>query len=232
MVQGSWRWVNDAIEQRLRLTAPSHRDEALGSLGPPIAAILEGAAVLGASDLRDEAVGFLCRGNDDLLACLMAVLRAARPLPPVMRRDAGLSVVAQHCTTRLTARLDRPRRADDDWSIEVPTGCNCKLCDILGGFLSDPGRRWFEWPIAKEGRRHVHGRLDGAEMPVGHQTRRTGRPYTLVLTKTEAIFEREREARSRDEADLAWLDGEWGAITGRHHGRRSPRADKEVRQSH
>jgi hypothetical protein len=48
-----------------------------------------------------------------------------------------------------------------------------------------------------------------AELPVTHQTRRSGRPYTLVLTKTEALFERERQARRRDEDDLAWLDKVW-----------------------
>ena len=32
-----------------------------------------------------------------------------------------------------------------------------------------------------------------------------GRPYTLVLKKTEALFVREQEARIRDETDLEWL---------------------------
>jgi hypothetical protein len=47
--------------------------------------------------------------------------------------------------------------------------------------------------------------IDGAELPVRHQTRREGRPHTLVLTKTKDLFEREVQARRRDEADLAWL---------------------------
>jgi hypothetical protein len=48
-----------------------------------------------------------------------------------------------------------------------------------------------------------------AELPVTHQTRRSGRPYTLVLTKTEVLFERERQSRRRDKDDLAWLDKVW-----------------------
>jgi hypothetical protein len=36
-------------------------------------------------------------------------------------------------------------------------------------------------------------------------TRRQGRPYTLVLNKTDALFAREQEARNRDETDLEWL---------------------------
>lgn len=39
-------------------------------------------------------------------------------------------------------------------------------------------------------------------------TKRSGRPYTLVLTKTQMLFEREQQARARDEADLAWLTTE------------------------
>jgi hypothetical protein len=40
-------------------------------------------------------------------------------------------------------------------------------------------------------------------------TRRQGRPYKLVLKKTDALFAREQEARSRDETDLEWLAAEW-----------------------
>lgn len=207
LVQDSWRWLSVAIDRRLGLMPPSHRDEALGELGPPITSVLECTAVIGASDLGDEVVGFLCRENNDLIACLMRALRAAGALPPAKRRAAGLDAIAHHCAGRVRARLARPARADDDWSIEVPPGCSCKLCDVLGGFLADPARCSFEWPLATEGRRHMHSRIDGAELPVRHQTRRTGRPYTLVLTKTEAMFEGERQARGRDEADLAWLDG-------------------------
>jgi hypothetical protein len=62
-----------------------------------------------------------------------------------------------------------------------------------------------EWPLAEQSRRHVHNRIGEAELPVHHQTRRSGRPYTLVLRKTDALFEGEREARLRDQADVAWL---------------------------
>jgi hypothetical protein len=76
-------------------------------------------------------------------------------------------------------------------------------------FLDDKSRRAFEWPLAKQGRQHVHSRIDAAELPVTHQTRRQGRPYTLVLTKTDALFARDQEARIRDETDLEWLAAQW-----------------------
>ena len=76
-------------------------------------------------------------------------------------------------------------------------------------FLEDKSRRTFEWPLAQQGRRHVHSRIDAAEFPVTHVTRRQGRPYTLVLKKADALFAREQEAQIRDETDLEWLTAQW-----------------------
>ncbi|MBO0838210.1 MAG: hypothetical protein J2P28_22210 [Actinobacteria bacterium] len=103
-------------------------------------------------------------------------------------------------------RLARPRRATGDWSVPLPAGgCACGLCGTLRAFCEDKSRRTLEWPLAKDGRHHVHSRIETAELPVTHVTRRQGRPYTLVLTKTDALFAREQEARDRDHADLEWL---------------------------
>lgn len=93
----------------------------------------------------------------------------------------------------------------DTGSVTPPGGCGCALCATLATFLHDPARKSFDWPLAEPGRRHVHHTLDVAELPVRHETRRHGRPYTLVLTKTDALFDRERQQRDRDAADLAWL---------------------------
>ena len=107
------------------------------------------------------------------------------------------------------ASIARPLRDEDDWSIAW-TGCRCGLCDTLGTFLSSRSRRTFAWPLATDGRRHVHTQIDSAGLPVRHQTRRKGRPYTLVLTKTEELFAREKDARQQAVSDLAWLTSAWG----------------------
>ena len=120
------------------------------------------------------------------------------------RRAAGLDAVARDCAERLGAIIARPPRDEDDWSIAW-TGCGCGLCDTLGTFLGSRSRRVFEWPLAKDGRRHVHTQIDSAGLPVRHQTRRQGRPYTLVLTKTDELFTRASDARRRAVSDLAWL---------------------------
>jgi hypothetical protein len=109
----------------------------------------------------------------------------------------------------MAPRPARPPAASGDWSIERPAGdCTCDLCDTLRVFLEDPNQRAFEWPLAQQRRQHVHSRIDAAELPVSHVTRRRGRPCTLVLNKTDALFAREQQARARDQADLEWLAAE------------------------
>ncbi len=88
-----------------------------------------------------------------------------------------------------------------------PGGCGCELCVALRRFLADASRRVLEWPLAEDRRRHVHSRIGLAELPVTHQTRRKGRPYTLVLSKTDELFSREDEARRQTASDLAWIEG-------------------------
>ena len=137
----------------------------------------------------------------------LSALRAADQMPrDGARGDGSFGDLAADCAARLRARLARPQRASGDWSIELPAGgCTCDLCGTLGTFLEHRSRRTFEWPLAKDGRHLVHARIDGAELPVSHLTRRQGRPYTLVLNKTDALFSRDWEARIKDEADLKWL---------------------------
>ncbi|MFH9355212.1 hypothetical protein [Kitasatospora sp. NPDC017646] len=137
-------------------------------------------------------------------------IRSAQALPTDARRTAGLDVLARDCADRLRAITGRQPRAADDWSIAW-TGCGCELCATLEMFLGSRSRRVLEWPLAKDGRRHVHTKIDSAELPAHHRTRRQGRPYTLVLTKTEQLFIRERSARRQAEADLTWLTSVWNA---------------------
>jgi hypothetical protein len=62
-----------------------------------------------------------------------------------------------------------------------------------------------EWPLTKDSRAHIHQILDSQDLPVTHTTRRAGRPFTLVLTKTDALFERDAKERELWERDVLWL---------------------------
>jgi hypothetical protein len=205
LAAGAWRWMGD----QLRLWTTAGRTEVrqvqLQMLGSPLVRLLEAAD----DNLRDEIVAVLRESGDNVLACLMPALRSAAALPAAARRAAGLDLVARDCAGRLGAIIARPLRGADDWSIEW-SGCGCDLCEVLGTFLGSRSRRSFEWPLAKDGRRHVHTQIDSAELPVRHQTQRQGRPYTLMLTKTGELFTRQKDARRNAVTDLTWLRSAWG----------------------
>ena len=148
-----------------------------------------------------------------MTALEMSALRAAAELPPGRRSGATLRFgdLAADCSARLRARLARPLRTSGDWSIGLPPGgCTCDLCDTLRVFLEDKSRRTFEWPLApsRAGGTCTLGSTP-PNCPLPTRPRRQGRPYTLVLKKTEALFAREQEARIRDETDLEWLAAQW-----------------------
>ncbi|GMA40270.1 hypothetical protein [Mobilicoccus caccae] len=44
--------------------------------------------------------------------------------------------------------------------------------------------------------------IESAELPITHTTRRQGRPFVLVLTKTSEVFEREDRTRVEAVRDL------------------------------
>ena len=206
----AWEWMGQDIGTALASPVPSYRDKELTDLGKPLASLLSAAAAIGAGSTRDTVSGYIRQQGDAVTALEMPALRAAELPRNGAPADTGLGGLVADCAARLRARLARPQRAPGDWSIRLPAGgCTCDLCRTLRVFLEDPARRTWEWPLAKPRRQHVHSRVDGAELPVTHVTRRQGRPYTLVLTKTDALFARDRQARARDRADLEWLAAEW-----------------------
>jgi len=207
----AWEWLVKDIGTGLVSSSPSRRDKELGDLGRPLASVLTAAAAIGAASTRDTVSGYVREQGDAVTALEMSALHAAVELSrDGARGEAGFGGLAANCAERLRARLALPQRASGDWSIELPAGgCTCELCGTLRVYLEDRSRRTFEWPLAQQRRQHIHSRIDAAELPVTHVTRRQGRPYTLVLNKTEALFAREQEARTRDETDLEWLAGQW-----------------------
>lgn len=211
----AWAWLRARAATWLGHQTRSQREKFLADLGAPLAAVLAAAAVTGAPDLVEEITDFTLRQPHEVIPLLLATLRAAAALPPATlpddaRKDGGLADIAAGCAARLRVLQGRPRRASGDWSIHLPPGgCTCELCDTLKDFLADRARRVLEWPLRTDGRAHVHSRIDSAELPVTHVTRRTGRPYTLVLTKTDRLFTAEQEERAVGAASLEWLAVNW-----------------------
>ena len=195
-----WRWLSSRIDTWVHHGHTARRRSNLADLGQPLARVLEAV-----SDERGARIAKALRAADtNVVELLVPALRAHRP-PSTKTLDA----VALDCREQLALLVDSPARAEDDWSIEW-TGCGCGECVRLGTFLRSGSARAHEWPLAKPGRQHVHRQIDDAGLPVRHTTRRQGRPFTLVLEKTEALFQQERDARRQAQRDLDWLESTFG----------------------
>jgi len=177
-------------------------------------ALLETAAEIGAPDLRDDLLAFLVAPETALpfmaAGALLQKVREGRA--PAAVRSLGLQPLYRHVVEMLEVVLAAKVRSSDDWSIEPPSGCKCELCKELSAFLRDRARIEYAWPLAKEGRQHLHGILDRHGLPVTHMTIRRGRPQTLVLTKGTALFARDKASRARQNALLDWLKKQRGAF--------------------
>lgn len=209
LLESAWIFVAATLTSAAASSSATHRRQHLAQLGPVLAAVLTPTATLPAADLHDTIIEHCRRHGDALTPCLLPALRAAPATPTGQGRTDPFARLAADQATHLQARLARPVRAEDDWSIRPPGGCTCELCTTLNAFLADPTRRTLDWPLAQNRRSHIHSRIDQADLPVTHQTRRHGSPYTLVLTKTANLFRREAQQRAQDQADLDWLLERW-----------------------
>ena len=190
-----WRWLSGRVDTWVRHDHTDRRRSNLAELGRPLARLLE--AVSGESGASITKA--LRAADDNVAELLVPALRAHRP-----PSRAAVVAIAQNCRDRLTRLVDSPVRAEDDWSIEW-TGCGCGECLRLETFLGSRSERTHEWPLAKSGRQHVHRQIDDAGLPVRHTTRRQGRPFTLTLEKTEALFQQDQDTRQQAKRDLDWV---------------------------
>ncbi|QDO89531.1 hypothetical protein FNH13_15295 [Ornithinimicrobium ciconiae] len=186
---GLWmsEWAVAAVDSALQDRRVAQRDKDLDLLGPAVAAVL---AVV--DQQRGTAVvGHLKAAGDRVLPLLVSAVRSHEP-----PSNTAMRALFTHLHDLLTEVLARPQRESDDWSIPW-TSTGGEDADKLARFLASATQRTLEWPLAAPRRQSVHHWIDEATLPVRHLTRRRGRPYTLVLTKTDELFSREQAARHR-----------------------------------
>jgi hypothetical protein len=199
-----WEWVEGELRKVDAAPSPSGASAALSELVPPLLNVLRGTLAIGAFDVQESIVRQLAATRTERrVDFLTTLLRAASSGDA----DLRLALVPLHelCVESLTAWLSAPPREPGDWSIPAELGCRCDRCGTLHTFLIARERAVLEWPLAKEHRTHVHQMIERHELPLDHRTRRTGRPYTLVLTKRDALFAQGAARRKRWTEDLAWV---------------------------
>lgn len=202
-----WAWLRQHWREALKLEgSESDRARALGGLARPLLALIESCGSAQQAALHRKLIDALLEKPAEILPLQLGLLRAAHAgFRPEALRPLGLKRIHQSCARELEAQLRAPARAHDDWSITAPLLCSCKLCAKLTKFLRAAAERRLEWPLAQAERAHVHQKIDRCGLPMTHTTRRTGRPFTLVLEKTTALFEHNATARRVAKEDLQWL---------------------------
>jgi hypothetical protein len=207
LVREEWTRIVQQWEQLREHPNPTITIEAVGGMSASILALLESSLLADTPDLHSEVLRVLSSQDTEYpirgLTHLLRTAHETRTSKGV--RDLRLATLREQCMPALTALLRMPVREKNNWSISAPRRCTCQRCGTLARFLEAPDLTRLDWPLAKDARAHIHQILDAHDLPVTHTTRRTGRPFTLVLMKTDALFEHEARERELWERDLQWL---------------------------
>jgi len=202
-----WAWLLERSRQIREHVSAKDVTREMVSLCRPILRIIESARPTPQPDLVNRVTAFLTADGAELpIQVPIGLLRNAKEhYAPTTRKTWRLVPVHTHCLQIVTARVHEPTRASTDWSIRTLIRCSCGLCKTLTQFLRASDQVRCEWKLAKDNRAHVHRAIDAYDLPVTHTTRRTGSPFTLVLAKTAALFERDAAERQRWQEELQWL---------------------------
>jgi hypothetical protein len=207
IVTRQWEFILDRSRQISKYASAKDIAREMVSLCKPILCIIESSLTTRQPDLSGRLVAFLTSDFSELpVQVSMGVLRRAKQdHARTARKTWDFRSVHAHCSRVINARMNQPTRANNDWSIQTPIRCSCRLCATLSQYLRAPDKVRLEWPLAKDQRAHIHRAIDSHDLPVDHVTRRTGRPFTLVLEKTAALFKRDAAERESLRDDLEWL---------------------------
>jgi hypothetical protein len=77
-----------------------------------------------------------------------------------------------------------------DWARPVAVECRCNFCTQLNTFLADPRTEIVQIPAGEERRQHLIHQIQRHKCDVKHSLERSGRPYSLILTKTTGSHDR------------------------------------------
>jgi len=110
-----------------------------------------------------------------------------------------------HCRTELEQRTTQAPTPPADFRRNEKLSCTCGDCRELSRFLANPHESVHRFPAAKDRRQHLHQVIDTGGCDLTHVTTRTGRPYTLVCTKTTASYEAACKVYARDQENMKRL---------------------------
>ncbi|MFV0445959.1 MAG: 2OG-Fe(II) oxygenase, partial [Planctomycetaceae bacterium] len=116
-------------------------------------------------------------------------------IPQARKRTAGSSPAVEDWLEEVRRQLTDATAKEPvtpcDWSRPVVAKCTCRFCQELSGFLSDPLREVGEIVAGEGDRNHLTQQIHREKLDVVHKLVKQGRPYRLLLTKTNGSYERQ-----------------------------------------
>lgn len=94
----------------------------------------------------------------------------------------------QHSARHLLQRSSKPPAPPKDWKQSANWSCKCPECSILRSFAINANENILRIRLITARRQHMHQIVKDNDLDMTHETERSGRPFTLVFTKTRKVF--------------------------------------------
>jgi Rps23 Pro-64 3,4-dihydroxylase Tpa1-like proline 4-hydroxylase len=159
-------------------------------------------------DIAEFADAILLTNNDEVIGNLALYLIKYVNSYPVLslesicekflysefKNSLGIKALKDHILSKLSSEYEKGMRNAQDQSILDKPNCKCEDCKTLEYFLIDKVLSKKIWPIAEARRNHVENVIKNVGIPLNVRTDTNGRPYKLVLTKSNDLY---KTAKSR-----------------------------------
>jgi hypothetical protein len=138
-----------------------------------------------------------------LRAVLAPAARTIHAHDPSLGADPAVRRLREHVVAKLRTATASPPAEPTDWRQDVDLRCDCEDCAELAAFARDPDAEVHRFKMADARRQHLQEQIRIGKLDMTHDIDRSGRPQTLVCTKTRGAYER---AMARHEKDVRWLE--------------------------
>ncbi len=137
---------------------------------------------------------------------LASAFKLEKSLPKLAAGSNAIGYWLKECRKELKSRTKTKPRPPQDQRRNSEVPCDCADCKLLSQFLDNPDQSSTRMPLAKNRRKHLHRIIDGNRLDCLHVTERTGRPYTMVITKTMTSHQLAFKIYQRDLKNLARIE--------------------------
>jgi hypothetical protein len=197
-----------AVKRFCEMQPVSHRNsaEVAKALATRLEALLQAVSGGGSDAEMARVIEFIVKSQDAFQLDHCQVPCLERLVPWCRRRFGSVPAPMVSWWSSVRAQLESATRSQPepyrDWKRPAAVECKCKYCAELSSFLADPNQETTRIAAAEHDRTHLSHQIERQRCDVKTKLDRKGRPFSLVLTKTDASFKR---AVKRFEADQKLL---------------------------